>query len=118
MNYPQTNSQADPRNTDSDKNLTTVIYALQAIGYFIGVTALVAVIMNYVKKGDVEGTWLESHFDWQIKTFWYSILWFVVGLVTAVFIVGYFILLANWIWGIYRIVKGWIALNENKSINV
>ena len=116
MEYPESHIDPQSKNLSKDKDLTTLIYALQAIGYFIGITAVVAVIMNYVKKSDVEGTWLESHFNWQIKTFWFSILWFVVGLLTAIFIVGYFILLANWVWGIYRIVKGWLALNDNKPM--
>ena len=116
MEYPESHIDPQSKNLSKDKDLTTLIYALQAIGYVIGITAVVAVIMNYVKKSDVEGTLLESHFNWQIKTFWFSILWFVVGLLTAMFIVGYFILLANWVWGIYRIVKGWLALNDNKPM--
>ena len=57
------------------KNITTLVYALQAASFLIGITFLVAVIINYVKQPDVRGTLYESHFRWQIRTFWFSILW-------------------------------------------
>lgn len=97
------------------KTLTTVIYALQAASLLIGITFLVAVIINYVKRQDVQGTFLESHFTWQIKTFWYGLLWGIIGLITVFIVVGYFILLANTVWVIYRIVKGWLRLTDDKA---
>lgn len=54
-------------------------YALQAIGFFVGITYIVAIIINYVKRDDVKGTWLESHFRWQMRTFWFSLLWAIIG---------------------------------------
>ena len=100
----------------SNKTLTTVIYALYAASLVIGITALVAIVMNYVKKEDVAGTYLESHFRWQIRTFWFSLLWGIIGVITAFFIIGWFVLLADMVWFIYRIVKGWLLLNENKQM--
>jgi uncharacterized membrane protein len=105
--------------TETEKSaitLTTVIYALYAASYFVGVTAIVAIVMNYVKKDDVAGTFLESHFRWQIRTFWFGVLWGVLGTVTMMFIIGWFILIANGIWIIYRIVKGWLRLNDGKPM--
>jgi uncharacterized membrane protein len=96
--------------------LTTVIYALYAASYFVGVTAIVAIVMNYVKKDDVAGTFLESHFRWQIRTFWFGVLWGVLGTITMMFIIGWFVLIANGIWIIYRIVKGWLRLNDGKPM--
>jgi uncharacterized membrane protein len=96
--------------------LTTVIYALYAASYFVGVTAIVAIVMNYVKRDDVAGTFLESHFRWQIRTFWFGVLWGVLGAITFVFVVGWFIFIANGIWIIYRIVKGWLRLNDGKPM--
>ena len=69
-------------NEESAKTLTTVIYALYAASYFVGVTAIVAIVMNYVKRDDVVGTFLESHFRWQIRTFWFGMLWGVLGAIT------------------------------------
>lgn len=98
------------------KKLTTIIYALYAASFLVGVTAIAAIIMNYIKKDDVAGTFLESHFRWQIRTFWFGLLWGVVGVITMMIIIGIPILLANAIWIIYRIVKGWLNLNENKPM--
>lgn len=100
----------------SDKNLTTIIYALYAASLVFGVTCLVAIVINYVKRDDVAGTWLESHFRWQIRTFWFSLLWGLIGLATTFIIVGFGILFADLIWYIYRIVKGWIRLNDGKPM--
>ena len=105
-----------PASDDANKTLTTVIYALYASSLLLGVTMLVAIVMNYVKRGDVEGTWLESHFRWQIRTFWYALLWSALGVLTMVFVVGFAVLFANLIWFIYRIVKGWLHLNDGKPM--
>ncbi|MBI2285981.1 MAG: hypothetical protein HYU79_00695 [Nitrosomonadales bacterium] len=98
------------------KNLTQVVYILYALSYFAGITAIIGIIINYVKKEDVAGTWLESHFRWQIRTFWFGLLWAVIGAATVVILIGFAILFANFCWIIYRIVKGWLNLNDNKPM--
>jgi len=98
------------------KTLTMVVYLLQAVGFFVGVTWIVAVIINYVKKEEVAGTWLESHFRWQIRTFWWGLLWGIAGLILFLVVIGYLIWVAAGIWVIYRIVKGWLYLNDNKPL--
>ena len=103
-------------NDNSQKTIATIIYALQAVSFLLGVTFIIAVIINYVKKSDVAGTWLESHFRWQIRTFWFALLWSIIGLIGAFFVIGYFLLIANAIWVIYRIVKGWLRLNDGKEM--
>ena len=100
----------------SAKTLTMVIYALYAASFLLGITAIVAIVINYVKKGDVAGTFLESHFRWQIRTFWFGLLWGVLGAIASLVIVGWFVLLANLVWIIYRIVKGWLRLNDNRPM--
>lgn len=99
-------------------NITTVVYALQAAAFLSGITWIVAVVVNYVKLEDVAGTWLASHFRWQIRTFWFGLLWGVVGAIMLLILVGYFVLVANAIWIIYRIVKGWLRLNDRKEMYV
>lgn len=101
---------------ESAKTLATIVYALQALSFFVGITAIVAVVINYVKIDDIKGTWLESHFRWQIRTFWFGLLWGVIGAITFVLIIGWFVLAADAIWVIYRIVKGWLNLNDGKEI--
>ena len=103
-------------NEKSAKTFTTIIYALYAASFLVGITAIVGIVLNYVKQDDVAGTFLESHFRWQIRTFWFGLLWAVVGAITWIIIIGWFILSANAIWIIYRIVKGWLRLNENKPM--
>jgi uncharacterized membrane protein len=110
------NNLTTTENVESAKTLTTVIYALYAASYFVGVTAIVAIVMNYVKREDVAGTYLESHFRWQIRTFWFGMIWGALGAITMVFIIGWFVLIANGIWIIYRIVKGWLRLNDGKPM--
>ena len=100
----------------ANKTVATIIYALYAASLVIGITGLVAIVMNYVKRGEVAGSWLESHFRWQIRTFWFSLLWAVIGMITAFVVVGWAILLADLVWFIYRIVKGWLRLNDNKPM--
>jgi uncharacterized membrane protein len=101
---------------DSAKTITTVVYALQALSFFVGITAIVAIVINYVKVDDIRGTWLESHFRWQIRTFWFGLLWGVIGSVLLLVLVGWFVLAADAVWVIYRIVKGWLRLNDGKEM--
>jgi uncharacterized membrane protein len=98
------------------KTLTIVVYALQGLGFFNGITWIVAVIINYVKRDDVKGSWLESHFSWQIRTFWWGLLWGAIGALLMFVLVGFAVWFAAAVWIIYRIVKGWLYLNDNKPL--
>ena len=99
------------------KTVATIVYALQAAGFFLGITWIAAVIVDYVKKDDATGTWLASHYRWQIRTFWWGLLWGVLGGILALVVVGFLILAADAIWIIYRIAKGWLRLSENREIS-
>jgi uncharacterized membrane protein len=107
---------ADAQRPKALKDITTVVYALQAAGFIVGITFIAAVILNYIKLPDVAGTLFESHFRWQIRTFWWGLLWSVVGGLTAWILIGFLILAATAIWVIYRIVKGWLNLSEGKPM--
>jgi uncharacterized membrane protein len=91
-----------------------VVYALQAASFIFGITLIAALIVNYIKKDDVQGTWLSSHFRWQIRTFWFGLLWGIIGVLTLILGVGFFILGCDMIWLIYRVAKGWLRLSEGK----
>ena len=99
------------------RNIATAVYALQAAGFLFGITWLVAVIVDYVKRDDARGSWLESHFSWQIRTFWWGLLWGVISGVLLLVLVGYLVLVANAAWIIYRIVKGWLRLTERREVS-
>ena len=106
----------EPGNSDSMRTITIIVYALQAASFLVGFTFIAAIILNYIKKSEAEGTLYESHFRWQIRTFWFSLLWGAIGFVLVFIVIGYFVLLANAIWVIYRIIKGWLRLSENQTM--
>jgi uncharacterized membrane protein len=117
-------------------NWTTLIYALHAfsivtgivgtatvIGAFlIGWPSIIAVILNYVKRDEARGTWLESHFRWQIRTFWFGLLWaalcafFVIATLGLGIIVVWIPLAIVTVWFIYRVTKGWMRLGSRQPM--
>ena len=126
---------------EPDPSLITtlhVTYALHALGLAIGAfgasmvigsfifgwPSIIAVIINYVKRGDARGTWLESHFDWQIRTFWYAAAWavlvFLIGLPLTLVIIGFGVWALGFfvlgIWAIYRIAAGWMRLRDRRPV--
>ena len=100
------------------KKLTAVTYLLYAAGMFTFITTFIATIINYVKMEDVKGTWLESHFRWQIKTFWFAVVGYSIGILLMVVIVGIFVLLAVHLWAIYRVVRGGLNFIDEKAMYV
>lgn len=99
------------------KRLAQIVYILQAASFLTSfVTLFAGVIINYVRREDVAGTWLESHFRWQTRTFWYTALWTFIGGLLTIVLFGWAILTATALWLIYRIVKGWIYLSEQRAM--
>jgi uncharacterized membrane protein len=104
---------------------TGILGAATIVGAFLtGWPSIIAVILNYVKRGDVRGTWLESHFRWQIRTFWFGLLWVCLCMAFVVFTLGVGIIIV-WmplglvaLWFIYRVVRGWLALRDGKQMYV
>ena len=116
--------------------MTHVIYGLHAVSLVTGIVtaasivfafltgwpSIIAVILNYVKRSEARGTWLESHFRWQIRTFWWGLLWVGLCLLFVVLTLGIGLLIA-WIplgivavWFIYRVARGWLALNDGRPM--
>ena len=98
------------------KKFTYSVYILQALSFVLPLAAIVGVIINYVKGDAVRGSWLESHFSWQKATFWYGLLWTVLGILTTFFLIGYLVLFVVMIWLIYRIARGWINLYDGREM--
>ena len=90
--------------------------------FLTGWPSIIAVIINYVKRGDARGTWLDSHFGWQIRTFWYALVWVVLAGLLLLTVVGipfaWVLLVAAGIWVLYRIIRGWITLAEARPMPV
>ena len=114
--------------------LTHVIYGLHAFSavtgmlspamiltaFLSGWPSIIAVILNYVKRSEVRGTWLDSHFSWQIRTFWFALLWLAIGAVLFITVIGIPFAIVLWfatgIWVLYRIIRGWLALSSRKEL--
>ena len=100
----------------SPKNITQIVYLCQALSFFFGITAIAGVILNYLKRNEVKGTWLESHFVWQIRTFWISLIASFVGCILVFILIGFLILAATLVWVISRVIKGYLLLDADKPI--
>ena len=125
---------AEPR--ESLIKLTHVIYALHAFSLVTGIVgaatvvgafltgwpSIIAVILNYVERSEVRGTWLESHFRWQIRTFWFGLLWatlcglFIVATLGIGLLIAWLPLSLVGLWFIYRIVRGWLRLMDHRPM--
>ncbi len=101
--------------------LIGITTAATIIGAFVfGVPSIIAVVINYLKRGEARGTFLESHFRWQIRTFWFALLWCLIGgFFFATFIgipLAMMVFIAAGAWVIYRIARGWLALRDGKPM--
>lgn len=114
--------------------VANVVYALHSIAIIIGIAgaatvigsfvgslpSLLAVILNYAKRSDARGTWVDSHYRWQIRTFWFALVWALVGWVLVFTIVGVLvgvpILVALTLWLLYRIGRGWLRLRDRRPM--
>jgi uncharacterized membrane protein len=134
--YQQPYSDGGPAYAQSLVGWTHLIYALHAfslvtgiittasvVGAFLtGWPSIIAVILNYVKRSEARGTWLDSHFTWQIRTFWYGLLWVALCMIFVVFTLGIGLIVV-WlplalvaIWFVYRVIRGWKALSNRQSM--
>ena len=115
-----------------------IVYALHALGLVLGAfgaasvigsflfgwPSIIAVIVSYIYRGDARGTWLESHFSWAIRTFWYALAWAVIvgvlGALLAIVVIGFGIWIVGMfllgLWAIYRIARGWMNLNSRQPM--
>lgn len=92
-----------------------IIYVLYFVGFFIGLTALVGVIMAHMKRGEADAA-AKSHYQYQIRTFWFGLIYMIVGVLTAMLIIGYLILLWWFVWTLVRCVKGVLRALDNKPM--
>lgn len=99
------------------KNLALLVYILQGLGFVTGgLTWVAAMMINYIKLDEVRDSWLESHFRWQLNTFWYGLLWWIVGLLTWLIFLGWMVWGLLSLWALYRVVRGALTLSDNKPI--
>ncbi len=130
------NSPVPFSQTPAPSLITTahIVYGLHALSILIGITSpitivgtfvfgipsIVAVILNYVNQANSRGSFLESHFRWQIRTFWFDAMWILIGAVLFVTIIGiplaWIIFVSAGIWVIYRVARGWLTLQDRKPM--
>ena len=122
-----------PHVDESLVTYTHVIYALHTLAVVIGITtfhtivgsfvgglpSIVAVIMNYARRSATRGTYLESHYEYLARTFWWGLLWLVIfTVIFTITVIGLFILFIPWfiltVWYLYRVIRGWLRLNDGK----
>ena len=114
--------------------LTHIIYLLHGFSVLMGILgpaliittfltgwpSIIAVIINYTKRNEVRGTYLDSHFGWQIRTFWYTLLWLAIAAMLFITVIGivlaYIVAVSAGIWVVYRIIRGWVALDDGRSM--
>ena len=138
MSTPLPPSPAVVAPSDSLVTITHVVYALHTLSLVIGAfgaasiigafvfgwPSIIAVIINYVKRNEARGTYLDSHFSWQIRTFWWALLISVIiavlGFTLAIVLIGFAIWIVGFfalgIWAIYRIARGWLALKDRRAM--
>lgn len=118
--------------------ITHIVYALHALGlalgafgaasvlgsFLFGWPSIIAVIINYVKRGEARGTWLESHFSWQIRTFWFAFGWAVLVALVSIPLTLILVGIGTWVagmfllglWAIYRVTRGWLRLKDRQPM--
>jgi uncharacterized membrane protein len=105
-------------NMTSLYKVTLAVYILQALALFTAFPLLIAVVINYVKLDSTRGTWLESHFKWQLGTFWWGLLFYIIGAILHLILIGYIICGLVWLWQVYRVVRGLWLLNQHAPMGV
>jgi uncharacterized membrane protein len=101
--------------------ISGILTSATIVGAFVfGWPSIIAVIINYVTRSRVRGTWLDSHWRWQLRTFWYAVLWGLLAGILAVTVVGLVIAIPAIIiagcWVLYRVIRGWIALFDRRAL--
>lgn len=135
MNEPQVITAEDQR-LDGNRSWCHVAYGLHAlsaaggilgaatvVGAFVfGWPSIIAVILNYVVRGEARGTWLESHWRWQLRTFWWAFLWCLVAGLLVLTLVGiplaWLLILIAGLWVLYRVIRGWLALSDRRPLPI
>jgi uncharacterized membrane protein len=101
--------------SDDGKQLALLNYILYFISYFVGLTAVAGVIIAYLKRGEA-ADWVQTHFIYQIRTFWIGLLWMVIGGLTSFILIGFLVLAWWFVWTLVRCIKGVMRLSDNRPI--
>lgn len=110
---------APPSRLTDARTLTLVVYGLQLAGIMVALTPLIGALINHLKRNDMAGTIYASHFDWQIRSFWWALLWFAIGVaLLPLFGIGVVIMVVAGIWFLYRAVRGVLSWHQHDPMPV
>lgn len=105
----------DTRAASESRKYATIVYALYGLGFLTGISALGGLILAYIQRDKADAV-TRTHFDFQIRTFWFGVATLVVGMITALVLIGYLIMLWWVVWTLVRVIKGYLALNEGRPV--
>ncbi|WP_131111654.1 DUF4870 family protein [Sulfuricystis thermophila] len=132
--YDQQGELINSGNLDGQRAWCHIMYGLHALSALSGILtsasiagafvfgwpSIIAVIINYVTRGNVRGTWLESHWRWQLRTFWFAALWLLVAGLLAFTLIGIpaaiMVIVVTGLWVLYRVIRGWLALVDRRAL--
>ncbi|MDI6748561.1 MAG: hypothetical protein QMD73_00100 [Rhodocyclaceae bacterium] len=132
--YDQQGEIINSGNLDGQRAWCHIMYGLHALSALSGILtsasiagafvfgwpSIIAVIINYVTRGNVRGTWLESHWRWQLRTFWFAALWLLVAGLLAFTLIGIpaaiMVIVVTGLWVLYRVIRGWLALVDRRAL--
>ena len=112
------------RRVEDAKHLARILYIIHALTFFfsLGILSVIPLIVNYLKRPETAGTFVHSHHTWMIRSFWWYVIWVIVGAVLFVTIIGiplaYVVWFVVWVWKAYRLVRGFLDLNDNRPMPV
>ena len=136
MSEPEVNPLQDGNDLDGPRAWCHVMYGLHALSAVSGVVtsativgafvfgwpSIIAVIINYLTRDRVRGTWLESHWRWQLRTFWYALVWIAVAGVLMLTLIGFpaaiVVIAVTGLWVLYRVIRGWLAVPDRRAMPV
>lgn len=101
------------QNEQSNLTLTHITYLCFILGAFLYPIIIVAMVLNYFNEDKVAGTWIHTHFAWQARTFWKALIWYLIGLILCLIVVGVIVIFGVYVWYLYRMIKGWIYLSDH-----
>lgn len=120
MTNTNTTATSNPQIMDaqaqSERKLAMIVYVLQGLGFIIGLTFIAAIVINFLKKNEMTTNLAKSHMSWQLRTGVWSAGWSILGIILSVIAIGYIVIAINVIWTLYRVIRGAMALNEDKVI--
>ena len=106
---------SEATSVEADRTLVLVAYILHLVGAIAGITSLIGLVINYLKRSQTT-EFFASHHSYMISSFWWALLWAIIGCITIFILIGWVILFLAWLWYLYRHVKGLVALINGEPI--